>query len=464
MRHISLSRKILLATALILAFVFAASLTVFYVGQRNLTIKEMDRLLESESVTISTLVNISRNGDLDFEFSKQFLPQYENLKFTSFFRFYHFKEGRFIQQSPSAPDIRCNLSEPYHFEEKNGIRFRVYSYKFTPMAEINQTIPEGMVPPELCLVLGTDEAPYHQLVSNTLYATIPVLTAIFIFSLFILSTLIKSLTADLTSLARALSRTDFGATRSFPNLPKTNTVEVTAIVNQLETLHRQAAQVYEDMLLFLGRATHQLKTPAAAIQATLEVLVRRDRSKEELLAGLSDLGIGVAQMNRLTHKLIASTRVTFETMPQMLAIDLNDFFENQKKMFNYQADRKSIQWKIEYQQDSKVLGDETLLSEVFGNLIENAILYSDTGGHILIRWYRVNDIFKIQVADRGPGFPKAVLDSLFSPFVRGDERKVAGSGLGLSIVKKAVESMGGKVALTVSSSDGSLIEIILPSA
>ena len=218
------------------------------------------------------------------------------------------------------------------------------------------------------------------------------------------------------------------------------------------------------MLLFMARAAHQLKTPVAAIQATLDALVRKERSREELLQGLGDLGIGVKQMNQLTRKLIASSRIRFETKNQRVRIDLGNFFANQLKLFHYQARNKSLTWQIDGPEKTVVAADEYLLSEIFGNLIENAVLYSISTGRISIRWQQQGRQTIIEVSDQGPGFIELVKNHLFEPFLRGDERLVGGSGLGLSIVKSAVQSLSGSIELVKSDSQGSIIQVILPSA
>lgn len=105
-----------------------------------------------------------------------------------------------------------------------------------------------------------------------------------------------------------------------------------------------------------------------------------------------------------------------------------------------------------------------LLSNIFENLIENAIIYTakKTSAKIVISWTQENDKVLIEIADESPGFPKDVVANLFEPFVRGDEREVSGSGLGLSIAKKSVVLIGGEICLKESISIGSKLVVMLP--
>ena len=118
--------------------------------------------------------------------------------------------------------------------------------------------------------------------------------------------------------------------------------------------------------------------------------------------------------------------------------------------------------RLEPQGSPQVLGHASLLSELFGNLIENAILYSPVGTEVVLAWKRNANQVQVTVRDQGPGFPEGVRRSLFEPFTRGDERLASGSGLGLSIAKKSAKLLGGDVFLQETSALGSVVSVILP--
>lgn len=460
MKNTSLSRKLLLASAFVFILFLLAAILVFYRGQTRLIIREMDRLLQIESLTISSLVNTDHTGRLDFEFSNQFMPQYTNAKFSSFFRFYSLDQI-ILKESSNSPVASCDISQPFRFESIDGKNYRILSYVFDVQPEEGRRIPPNTILPRLCLVVGNDEGPYRELVSSTIISTLPFLLAIFAGAMFGLQIIISSLTRDLSDLTQALANADFSSTRAFPKLPDPKTVEVKAIVNKLADVHHQATHVYKETLLFMARAAHQLKTPVAAIQATYDVLVRRERSKEELLDGMSDVYVGIRQMSQLTLKLISSTRINFESKPELYPLDLSAFFESQWKLFHFQAMKRNIVWEILPSGNSMVLADEYLLTEIFSNLIENALIYSPDNTKIQVSWQKTGGSVMVSISDQGPGFSKEVRDHLFEPFYRGDERLVGGSGLGLSIVRTAVMSLGGSIALTESGPSGSTMQVTL---
>jgi signal transduction histidine kinase len=220
----------------------------------------------------------------------------------------------------------------------------------------------------------------------------------------------------------------------------------------------------QEMWLFLGRAAHQIKTPVTAMQATLQVLLRRDRSKEELLGGLEDVQSAADLLNNLTRKLMSSSRISYEERPPTEAIELKFIFKEMLEFFKSKSEMSGIQIKIESDTPLKVLADRTLMTDIFGNLIENAILYSpeNKNAQILISWRPEHARAIIEIKDQGQGFPETIKADLFKPFIRGDERKIIGSGLGLSIAKKSVNLLNGDIELVESTASGSVMRVWLP--
>lgn len=467
MRLRSLTTRVLAVSGLVLLLFGAATLGLMYRTQRQLSLRAMDSLLSDDAFSLSLLVNSIPDHQFDFELTPLALSNYQSSQTGEFFRFFDMNSGLLLRESIAAPNAQCELTALGSKMSDLKIADRVYRVRtvaFQP--EIDEDykhlppFPKG----QICLIVGVDQATYFGFVHQTLLSAIPlllILVLLFIGALFIM---VRILMQDLTKLNDTLQSADFGATHAFPPLPKAHTQEVKAVVEQLQKLHDQAAQAYQEMWLFLGRAAHQLKTPVAGIQATLQVTLRKDRSKEELLESLNDLGVAANLLTDVTQKLISSSRISYEAIPSPEPIDLGEFFLTQMKIFQTRAEQRGTQLQIEPSPKLSVLGTRALLNEIFGNLIENAILYSKSGGGISIAWSKQGNHATISVRDNGPGFSENVKASLFKPFVRGDERQVAGSGLGLSIAFKAAQLLNGSIVLKESGPQGSLIYVTLPLA
>ena len=112
-----------------------------------------------------------------------------------------------------------------------------------------------------------------------------------------------------------------------------------------------------------------------------------------------------------------------------------------------------------------ICADTASLSEVFGNLIDNAIKYSNEGGAITVSAASKGDMVEFSVEDHGIGMPGSVVSNLFQKFYRSHRSRetVAGTGIGLYISKAIVESHGGTIAVRSEDGHGSTFTVSLPS-
>jgi two-component system osmolarity sensor histidine kinase EnvZ len=133
-------------------------------------------------------------------------------------------------------------------------------------------------------------------------------------------------------------------------------------------------------------------------------------------------------------------------------------------------DYEEMNIKVEVPPDLRVMGDEVELTRVISNLVENARRYGKTPAtgvaDVTIQAQANNDAVLIKVRDHGAGVEPALLSQLTKPFFRGDAARTsaAGAGLGLSIVAKNIERMGGTFALTSTPGRGLAAHIRMPRA
>lgn len=467
MRKMKLSTKFLLVSGLILVLFCFATFAILFHAQSKQATEEMDHLLKNETLALSALVNSTRDGSFDFEISPAFLSQYEQHNPNGFFRFIDPSNNAGLKGSADSPVVGCDDDITNKRVTVANRNFRIQALRFRPEIDGDLKGTDHSTSRLICLVVGIDESPYQAMVTKALSSSVPLLVAMVVLLILVMLVLVRTLTRDLSILTDALATADFGATHEFPALPKANTIEVKAVVDKLVALHVQATDVYREMWLFLGRASHQLKTPVTAMQSTLEVLLRKDRTKEELATGLTDVMTAATQLGHLTKTLIASSRISYELPSQHReAVELLEFIRGQLKTFYAQAEQLGVVFKILSDLKITVNGNLFLLTEVFGNLIENAILYSPPGknSEIIISWESDLDHVTIVISDQGPGFPNQVLKTLFEPFTRGDESLISGSGLGLFIAKKSALLLLGDIWILETGPTGSKIAVRLPLA
>jgi len=233
-----------------------------------------------------------------------------------------------------------------------------------------------------------------------------------------------------------------------------------AVLNDV-TEFRRLDSVRRD---FVANASHELKTPLAAIQGYAEVLQDESPSEEAgiILANARRLG-------KLVEDLLTISRVEARSFDLKLkSVSLGDLAARALPLVRPQAEARRIAVTAEIDPGLAALADEEALFQVVVNLLDNAIKYAGDGG-----WVEIGaaseppDRVRLCVRDTGPGIPPEHLPRLFERFYRVDKarsRELGGTGLGLAIVKHLAESMGGEAYLTNRPGTGCEAGVRLPAA
>ena len=217
---------------------------------------------------------------------------------------------------------------------------------------------------------------------------------------------------------------------------------------------------------FIANASHELKTPLAAMKISLETLEEMCKDREKALKYISKAQDRVNYMEQLiedliTLSLLESTNLTLKLKPVKVLPMVKEIINNMSELLP----RKGIQLSIKIPENAEVCADEKLLHAILKNLIDNAIKYNREGGRVEISFNRLKKEDEIKVCDTGYGIPKSHLPFIFERFYRVERsrsRKSGGTGLGLSIVKLATEKLGGKVVVESKEGEGTCFTIYLP--
>lgn len=219
---------------------------------------------------------------------------------------------------------------------------------------------------------------------------------------------------------------------------------------------------------FLATLAHELRNPLAPIRSALGVMRGGDRAAGARTIEIIDRQ--VRQLVRLVDDLLDVSRIThgrIELKRQRMA--LAPLLAATAETFAPQIDATGHRLTLALPPESAVVdGDPQRLTQVFGNLLNNACKYTDPGGSIRMFARIDGDAVVVAVIDNGVGIPAGRLDDVFDLFVQIDtslERAQGGLGIGLTLVRRLVEMHGGSVA---AKSDGlgrgSCFEVRLPLA
>ena len=149
----------------------------------------------------------------------------------------------------------------------------------------------------------------------------------------------------------------------------------------------------------------------------------------------------------------------------MAPIKLNELLVNLWELFKVLAEQKGISFTLGENEHADVLGDRTRLQQLFTNLIDNAIKFTPSGGHVDMSLKKDRGFAMVSIRDTGIGIPEGESEHIFERFYRVDKsraRESGGTGLGLSICQWIAKAHQGKIDLESELGKGSHFIVSLP--
>jgi signal transduction histidine kinase len=218
---------------------------------------------------------------------------------------------------------------------------------------------------------------------------------------------------------------------------------------------------------FVANASHELKTPAASIQAAGETIRSAVRDDPSVIPRFAEqLEREAIRLSRIVSELLDLSRL--ETGHELDEdVGLDQVVKEERERFEEAAHEGGLTLSIDLGSVPPVRGSARDLSLLVRNLVDNAIRYTKPGGRVDVSVMSDGGEVVLSVADTGVGIPTRELPRIFERFYRVDRarsRETGGTGLGLSIVKHVVENHGGTVSVTSELGRGTCFEVRLPAA
>ena len=269
--------------------------------------------------------------------------------------------------------------------------------------------------------------------------------------------------APLKRLQEALRRRSYEDLRPITHPMPQEIRDVVAAINQLlERLKESIARQEQ----FIANASHQLRTPLAALQAQSE-LALREADSEGSRESLGKIVSATRHSSRLATQLLNLARAQHDSGgPQRLErLDIAELAA--EVTGDWVREALTRQFDLGFEGPTRglwVKGDRTLLREMLANLIDNALRYCPDGASVTLRAGAAGNPSEVvlEVEDDGPGIPEDKHAAVFDRFVRLAEQAEGGSGLGLAIVREIANRHNGSVTLHTAPSGGLLVRIVLP--
>lgn len=226
-------------------------------------------------------------------------------------------------------------------------------------------------------------------------------------------------------------------------------LEMRPIAHALNGLLERLDQVLAAQRRFVADAAHQLRTPVTGLKTQAE-LALRSTDPDAVRASLTHIVAATDRATHLVNQLLALARAEPETGNQLvlMPLDLEPLMREVTADWIPKALEKGIDLGFASgDAPARIHGESTLLRELAGNLIDNALTYCPRGSEVTLSVTVKADAVELAVEDNGPGIPAADRSRVFERFHRVLGSGQPGSGLGLSIVREIARAHGGEATL-----------------
>ena len=231
-------------------------------------------------------------------------------------------------------------------------------------------------------------------------------------------------------------------------------LELEPTIQEMNYLFGRISLAQQEQRQFVADSAHELRTPLTALNLQLQILLQQFPQSD----ALHNLSLGVLRMQHLVNQLLSLAKqdVTEGLTEPVQSLSLNQMTVACIEQLIQLALQKEIDLGVEQQQELLIQGQASALHSIIYNLIDNAIKYSPEHGVINVSILQQGQQAILQIEDSGAGIDPAQFNQIRQRFYRVHNHAEIGSGLGLSIVDKATERLGGTLEFSKSSSLGGL--------
>ncbi len=213
---------------------------------------------------------------------------------------------------------------------------------------------------------------------------------------------------------------------------------------------------------FISSISHEFKTPIASIRGFAKLLQMPGLTEEQKAEYISMIAQESDRLSRLSETLLRLSALEQQTaLASLSTFPLDEQLRQVILRLEPNWSHKDIGWQLDLSEVS-IHSDQELLNQVWINLLQNAIKFSPEGSEIAVRVFREGNAI-VEVEDHGCGMTEEAQKRIFDKFYQADKsRKQEGVGLGLSLVKRIVDMMGGTITVTSEVNVGSTFRVELP--
>lgn len=364
------------------------------------------------------------------------------------------REGPSLGEVGSSGDGAVTITTP-------GGRLRVWTVRFTPHGEHDD---EGEESAPLVLRVGAPLAAFSGLADRVwlgLALALVVAVALGVFGALGLAQVFLAPLHRLTSEAHALDATPAGAKLETSGLDP----DLRRLAEAFNGVLARLSTALEAQRAFTARASHALRTPLAAVLSQAEVALRREREAPAYREALDGIASSARESARLVEGLLAVSRADAAPAMDRAPLSLAEVLAEVQRLFEARAQAKSLTLSVRADDGVTVVVSRSRLRELLDALVDNALVYTPSGGTVRVEALARDGGVDLEVRDSGPGIPPAEREQVFERFFRGSAGQQGGhpgSGLGLAVVRAVAASEGATVSVDEAPEGGARLRVRFP--
>ncbi len=381
------------------------------------------------------------------------------------------EQGRLLGQSPNWPDASAEFSNTRQFHDVTIDRheYRVIRVEGTRMVDPGDK--GGGIARHVVILYGLRTHPVWEAIAHAVifYAAI---------SLFVLAVtawvMKRVLGRGLRPLRELADQAALISADHWMFAPSSESLEIRELAPlglALQSVLSGLERSFEQQKQFVSDAAHELKTAVAVVKSSLQLVMMRERNPEEYRAGLRRVEQDCERMEELVGTMLTLAKLESDletpsagsqTVPE---VNLEELVRDVAEHLHSSAEVFGVSLSIEADATLTVSGEREKVRLLCSNLLHNAIQHSMQGAQVRILLEAANGRGQMRVVDTGEGIALEALPHVFDRFYRGDvsrSRRTGGMGLGLSICKAIVQSMGGSITIESKLGEGTTVLVDLP--
>lgn len=304
-------------------------------------------------------------------------------------------------------------------------------------------------------------AKIYTVLENILYYLLVIEGALFFLLVLLVNNLLNRVINPIQNInktAKEISISDFKS--HIPPIKQNN--EISQLITTFNEMIDRLKDEVQKIERFNTDVSHELKSPLTVINAQIELAQKKVRDKEFHQNSLALIKEESQKINSIVNDMLSLTKVNSKV--EFDTCDFNAILMDVMENLSPLAQEKNINFEIKSFKESIKNANKSLILAIFSNILQNAIKYSNHHTNIFISLYKEKEIIHFIVQDEGIGISDDDIKNVTHRFYRVDKsrnKSIKGFGLGLSIVKNAVNIHQGKLKITSKLGVGTIVEVLV---